>query len=341
MKPPTTRRAFTLIELIIVLLLGAGLVGLLLPALGRARSSARQLKCATQIRGMHQGMVIFAQNNNDEYVLPSKLDKANNTLAVDAGAGQGIKDQTKNIVSCLIYGGFFGPELCVSPAESNPDIEVDPDYQYSEPSASVGKKLALWDPMYKAAPGPAFQGTRDQDKGNLSYAHAMPFGARRKAWSNTFNAAEAVFGNRGPWYELSGGPSGSWRLSEKKPVDALPYSGADRAATVSNTLLIHGRRDSWEGNIGYNDNHIEYHTMPDPQASLITFSVLAKPSNVLGDNLFVDENEKDRSPGPDSLVGDGPSTNTNMYLRIYNGGYAIGTGKVQEMLHLKGAWFAD
>lgn len=336
-----TRRGFTLLELILVIALGAGLVGLLMPALGKARTSARQIKCSTHVRGMHQGLVLFAQNNNEEYPLPSMLDKANHTVAVEEGASVGIKDQTKNIVSILMFNAFFGPELCVSPAESNPDIEMDKDYEYSEPEAAIDQRLALWDPRFRATPGAAIQGARAENKGHFSYAHSMPFGGRRKSWSNTFQATEAILGNRGPWYELVGGAGGTWTLSKNKPVDALDYPGAARAATVSNTLLIHGGRTTWEGNICYNDNHVGYHTQPDPDSSPLTFSGLPKSNNVRGDNLFADEHEKDRTPGPDSLVGDGPSTNVNGYLRSYSGGRASGTGKDAAMLDVKGAWFAD
>ena len=59
-------------------------------------------------------MVLFAQNNQDNYPIPSLLDKSNNTMA----AGQ-PKDGTRHVISALIYGTFFGPEICVSPAESN------------------------------------------------------------------------------------------------------------------------------------------------------------------------------------------------------------------------------
>jgi prepilin-type N-terminal cleavage/methylation domain-containing protein len=295
-------RGLTLPELMIVLVVLVVIVAILLPVFDRSRPhGSRQLKDSTQVRGIVQGMIVWASNNPSGYPLPSAIDPLNFTV----GEPDEAKNTTANILSVLIMNGNISPEICVSPAESNNDhIQVMSNYEYSTPSAAVLPANALWDPSFRGTPedpirfwGEQVPGTRDARPGNQSYAHLLPFGNRRKQWSDTYNSTDAIFGNRGPTYANDdAAPSrGKWALLDG-PL-----------GTRSNTLLIHGGRFTWEGNIGYNDNHVNFETKGTPDQ--LTFFALG--DKAAPDNLFVNETDEVDGDGNSGRVDNG----RNAYLR--------------------------
>jgi hypothetical protein len=203
------------------------------------KSHAAQIKDSTQVRGIHQGMVMWAQNNGDKYPLPSLIDKLGTTVKGDAAD----KDTTANIMSVMIFNGFFGPELCVSPAESNDKIKVDEDYEYASPKKAAKPEHALWDPAFSAD-------FSDGNVGNLSYAHLMPSKSRIDLWGiKKFDATLPVIGNRGP--KVTG---------VTYQPDGEKQKGVCEVNGKSKTFAIHGPAESWEGNIAFNDNHVNYET---------------------------------------------------------------------------------
>lgn len=267
------RRGLTLIDVLVVLVILCALALVFLPTWGRTdRGGARRIKDSTQIRGVHQGMVIWAQNNQDRYLLPSLVDKDGLTLASEGDD----KDTTANIISLMLFNGFFSPEICVSPAEQNEAIRIYDKYQYNDPQTAADPKKALWDPGFRA--------DFTTGQGNFSYGHAVLWGERKERWRQSFAADYAILGNRGP--EIAG-------VAKKKAPEVKPTL----VNPTSNTLLIHGGRTTWEGNIAYDDNHVNFET------SLAPDSVLYKDAEKKEwrDTLFFDE--ADDPSGLNAMLG--------------------------------------
>ncbi|MEM7755577.1 MAG: hypothetical protein AAF297_08060 [Planctomycetota bacterium] len=156
--------------------------------------------------------------------------------------------------------------------------------------------------------------------GGFSYGHSLPFGKRKTRWGQTFSSTEAVLANRGPAFEpIQANSSDPYELLDTD--DQSPGGNYDRPlGTSSNTLLIHGTRQRWEGNIGYNDNHVSFSNEPDPESVALTFESIANANDrTQNDNVFVNEDDQTReseelaSQALDSRTTD----NRNAYLRSF------------------------
>ncbi len=80
MRKPT---GFTLIELLVVISIIALLIGILLPALGAARSAARAMACSANLRSIGQAAYIYASDNKD--YLPKGYEVVSTSPYVEQG----------------------------------------------------------------------------------------------------------------------------------------------------------------------------------------------------------------------------------------------------------------
>jgi prepilin-type N-terminal cleavage/methylation domain-containing protein/prepilin-type processing-associated H-X9-DG protein len=83
---PQRARAFTLVELLVVIGIIALLISILLPSLNRARETANRVKCASNLRQIGQAILLYSNDNKGPYPRTAYIG-AGAMNATDIGVG--------------------------------------------------------------------------------------------------------------------------------------------------------------------------------------------------------------------------------------------------------------
>ncbi len=169
--PPRVRRGFTLIELLVVISIIALLIGILLPALGRARESAQRSVIQANMRAIGQGVATYNTENKEK--MPFSYKYQNSPVSFNADdTPDSIQNQTSagqylyvHWSHALFDGGAAPPDAFKSPAVENGGA----------PRTNPGDNLEDWD-----------LGQRDDRSGTATV----------ESWED-FQAPRVAFGGNG------------------------------------------------------------------------------------------------------------------------------------------------
>lgn len=230
-------RAFTLVEILVVVGIVALVMGVLLPTIGRAREASRRASCMGNLRAIGQGLITYARDNKDEFprilAVPTDNDDYLDTREPDADLASPFLNPTDGrnasyaALFLLVRGDILKPDVFVCPSTRD---EVD-DFQGQDRSRRSNFTTIRATESSRLVPT------------NCSYSYACMYPNKNASVQRM---------------KLSTLP-GRFPLAADKSLRRCALFPDDGAYTKGNSRN-HGRRGQ---NVAYADGSVEWHTGPD------------------------------------------------------------------------------
>ena len=307
------RKGFTLIELLVVVAIIALLISILLPSLARAREIAKRAVCASNMRGVGQGMKVYSNDNFDWYPTAPFLETTSATageMAVTFIGKIGLHLTTQvqpawnftvnpsRSLFMLIIDGTCTSKQFICPSSGDNEDDLRNKSGNVERAAQVG--IDRFD----------FRGYNF-----LSYGYQLPFGPKARPNEN-LDPRVALLADKGPYFEAGSLPAtDAWDPTDahvaNPAAETLIVIDGDAAAVLKadneKWRPYNSRNHASEGeNVLFQDSHVEF---------------MKKPIvGVNYDNIYTQQGPQDANALLNSLLGmtptnlQGPMTQTDSLI---------------------------